>query len=178
MEHEHSIRIIVEKIDSDDIKVSELALQLLVTAVGIDNDSISLLASSKICQSLKDLAVSKGQRNGYKVLVSHMTHKDVLNGSFQYDTYAVTLINYLVSGEELHRRMEERRLLNALKFDRVLRKLEDRCHRANSGRFDNGAGGRLSISMSVDDLRLVLLNQIQTYRFVLIVYVLGFEVLS
>ena len=152
--------------------MSELALQLLVTTVGIDNDDISLLASSKISQSLKDLALTRGQRNGYKVLISHMMHKDVLNGSFQYDTYVVTLINFLIAPKELHLRMEERRLLNALKFDRVLTKLEDRCHRANAGRLSmaHASSGRLSLTMSVDDLRVVMMDQIRTYRFVLHIF--------
>eukprot|EP01084_Bolivina_argentea_P225437 380953_1 len=49
VKHNISIRIIVEKIDSKDIKVSELALSLLVTMVGIENenDEISILASNK-----------------------------------------------------------------------------------------------------------------------------------
>ena len=47
------------------------------------------------------------------------------NGSFLYDSRAMTLINYLIMGlEDIQHRMEERRLLNALKFDRSLSKLE------------------------------------------------------
>ena len=42
-----------------------------------------------------------------------------------YDSRAVTLINYLIMGlEDIQHRMEERRLLKALKFDRSLSKLE------------------------------------------------------
>lgn len=149
VEHDHSIRIIVEKIDSEDIKISQLALSLLVTLVGIQNDEISITASNKILIALKDLALSKGQRNKYKVLISHISVKDVLHGSFHYDTYCVTLINYLIMAlDKIHQRMDERRMLNSLQFEKILNKLEDRIRRNNLH----------------SNIRDALLNQIETYR--------------
>ena len=52
--HKLCIRIIVEKIDSFDIKISELSLSLLITMVGIENDEIAINASNKILHSLSE----------------------------------------------------------------------------------------------------------------------------
>ena len=73
VEHHLSIRIVVEKIDSDDINVSELALSSLVTMAGVQRHDISVMARDKIAASLQDLAVSKGQRNKYRTLISKMS---------------------------------------------------------------------------------------------------------
>eukprot|EP01083_Nonionella_stella_P043405 117082_1 len=145
--HETTIRIIVDLIDSADIKISELAVSLLVTMVGFQDDAVSIAASNKILTSLKDSALTKGQRNKYKVLLDHMSVKDVLNGSMNYDVYTLTLINYLImTKDEIHLRMEERRLLNSLNFDKILSKLHDRT-KCKHTRFNDA-----------------LINQIETYR--------------
>ena len=73
VEHHLSIRIVVEKIDSDDIAVSELALSSLVRMAGVGRHDISVMARDKIASSLQDLAVSKGQRNKYRTLISKMS---------------------------------------------------------------------------------------------------------
>lgn len=73
VEHHLSIRIVVEKVDSEDIAVSELALSSLVTMAGVPRHDISVMARDKIAASLQDLAVSKGQRNKYRTLISKMS---------------------------------------------------------------------------------------------------------
>ena len=67
--HDHCVRIIVGKVDSSDIRLSELALSLLVTMVAIEeaDNAISLLASNKILEALRQMSMVRGHRNKYKV---------------------------------------------------------------------------------------------------------------
>merc|ERR1719206_277432 len=142
--HDHCIRIIVDKVDTtgDDIKLSELALSLLVTMVAIDDNAISLMASNKILEALKQMSLVRGHRNKYKVLLARVSVKDVLRGSWQYDLYSLTLLNCLVmSRPNVAQRMDERRLLSSERFDQILHKLEDRARGRGKGGGRGGAMG-------------------------------------
>eukprot|EP01084_Bolivina_argentea_P302073 521343_1 len=121
-----TITTIVSKVDSADNRVRELAIKLLVTLVIVEDDDLSLLASSKIQASLLDSARIRGYRNRWKSVITHLSVNEISGtGSFEYDNYALMLINFIISGlETVEERTDERRLLNSLKFKDSLIKLE------------------------------------------------------
>lgn len=124
-----------------------------MVATNIDNDNVAMLASSKILYALQDIASINGHRNRWKALIEHLSVRDLLNGSMEYDSLTITLINYLISGiGSIELRTDHRRMLNALQFDKLLQKLEDRVRRGSM--------------RSMEHIAMVqsLKNQIQAYR--------------
>ena len=75
--------------------------------------------------SLLDSARMRGYRNRWKTVVSHVSVNELSgSGSFEYDNYALMLINFVISGlETVEQRTDERRLLNSLKFTEAIEKL-------------------------------------------------------
>ena len=118
--NELAILVIVQKIDSREQKVRELALQLLVSLVAVDT-KYTIKAVNDIMSALVTQSNAFHQsRNRWKPLISH------LNTSTVYDGWCVTLINYLLGSlASVEARTEERRILNSEQFDHILRDMED-----------------------------------------------------
>ncbi|ETO35248.1 hypothetical protein RFI_01817, partial [Reticulomyxa filosa] len=99
-----------------------------------------------------------GERNHWKRMIGYLSVKDKLQGSLTYDTWAVTLINYLLSTLSDEKRTEERRLLEGLRFDKLLTQLEDRVRRQSLASNEDSSlapGGNESTN---------LMKQIEVYR--------------
>lgn len=124
IKHERIISVIVTKIDTDDMRVREIAIKLLFLTVVIEGESAHM-ASLKIMEGLLEQARFHGFRNRWRSIVRHISSvNEYENGSFEYDNYALALINYVINElHELEQRTDERRLLNSLKFDSILDKL-------------------------------------------------------
>eukprot|EP01084_Bolivina_argentea_P153961 268412_1 len=117
-----TISTIVSQVDSTDKRVREISIKLLVTLVIVKNDNLSLLACSKIMGSLSK---GRGHRNRWKLIVTNFSVNSHGLISFEYDNYALMLINFVVSSlETVEERTEERNLLNSVNFDKVLNKLQ------------------------------------------------------
>eukprot|EP01084_Bolivina_argentea_P302072 521342_1 len=129
-----TITTIASKVDAQDNRVRELAMKLLVTLVIVEDDDLSLLASSKIMSSLLDSARIRGYRNRWKSVISHLSVNEISGtGSFEYDNYALLLINFIISGlETVEERTDERRLLNSLKFNDALHELSESVNTATN----------------------------------------------
>eukprot|EP01084_Bolivina_argentea_P111382 198749_1 len=118
VEHNFCMKIVVDRIYSENKAVVKLTLSLLVNMVAAKDDQISILASNKILSILSELALCKGRVNKYTVLIKHCGSK-VLCGDI------IFLINYLIMClPDLNKRMTERVLLNTLEFDYILHTIE------------------------------------------------------
>lgn len=105
--------------------VREAAMKLLVSLIIVDDDSLADTAATKIMATLLDSARTRGYRNRWKSVVSHLSINEFdQKGSFEYDNYALVLINFIINSlQTVEERTDERRLLNSLKFGDSLTKL-------------------------------------------------------
>lgn len=113
------------KVDSVENAVREAAMKLLVSLIIVDDDSLSDTAATKIMATLLDSARTRGYRNRWKSVVSHISVNEYdQKGSFEYDNYGLVLINFIINSlQTVEERTDERRLLNSLKFSDSLTKL-------------------------------------------------------
>eukprot|EP01084_Bolivina_argentea_P182601 315182_1 len=113
VDNDQFVATIVSKVDSKDKRIREISLKLLVTLVVVENDNLSLLACSKIMRALSDLSRDRGHSNRWKLIIPNLSVNQKEYGSFEYDNYALMLINFVVSClETVDERTDERRLLN------------------------------------------------------------------
>jgi len=147
----------------------------LVSLVGNEGNN-GLAAARRVLQILSAISEERGESNHWRAIVDHMSIRDRNHASTLYDMHAVGLINYLLASiKDNELRMDERRLLQSLRFTKVLLQIKKLVSEEQETRQQRGtvsspsqspSGGNTSVFVENDVLdhdREQLLQHIEVY---------------